>query len=135
MEGQPIAIIAVAIISILGNIIQYLMNKKYNDIKDLDQQVALLSNLQKEQSISYENAKKMQENKIKDLEQKIKDQDNKMKEQNLKIEDLQRLVSRLIGNGCHLNDCPNRSPYTIEEINEMTKGNNKNEKNNNRNKK
>lgn len=135
MEGQPIAIIAVAIISILGNIIQYLMNKKYNDIKDLDQQVALLSNLQKEQSISYENAKKMQENKIKDLEQKIKDQDNKMKEQSLKIEDLQRLVSRLIGNGCHLNDCPNRSPYTIEEINEMTKGNNKNEKNNNRNKK
>ena len=62
MEGQPIAIIAVAIISILGNIIQYLMNKKFNDIKDLDQQVALLSNLQKEQSISYENAKKMQEN-------------------------------------------------------------------------
>ena len=135
MEGQPIAIIAVAIISILGNIIQYLMNKKYNDIKDLDQQVALLSNLQKEQSISYENAKKMQENKIKDLEQKIKDQDNKMKEQNLKIEDLQRLVGKLIGDGCHLNDCPNRSPYTIEEINEMTKGNNKNEKNNNRNKK
>ena len=58
----------------------------------------------------------------------MKEQDDQIKEQNNKIEDLQRLVNRLIGNGCHLDDCPNRSPYTVEEINEMIKKKHKNEK-------
>lgn len=125
---ESIAIIAVAVISIFGNVIQFLLNKKANDIKSLDQQVALLSKLQKEQSFIYENANKLQENKIEGLELKVEEQEVKIKDYNKKLIELQRIISRLIGNGCHLEDCPNRSPYTVEEINEMTKKNKKDEK-------
>ena len=125
---ESMAIIIVALIGIGGNLIQYLLHKKSNDMESLIKQVDLLSKLQKEQSIAYQNASKLQENKIGGLEKKVKGQDGQIKEQNNKIEDLQRLINRLIGNGCHLDDCPNRSPYTVEEINEMTKKNHKNEK-------
>jgi hypothetical protein len=45
------------------------------------------------------------------------------------------MVKNLVGDNEHINKRPNRSPYTIEELNEMTKKNNKNEKSNNGNKK
>ena len=113
---ESMAIIIVALIGIGGNLIQYLLHKKSNDMESLIKQVDLLSKLQKEQSIAYQNASKLQENKIGGLEKKVKEQDGQIKEQNNKIEDLQRLINRLIGNGCHLDDCPNRSPYTVEDL-------------------
>ena len=125
---ESIAIIIVALIGLGGNLIQYLLHKKTNDMESLSKQVDLLSKLQREQSEVYESTNKLQENKIDGLEKKVKEQDDKIKDYEDKFENLQRLVNRLIGNGCHSEDCPNRSPYTVEEINEMTKKNHKNEK-------
>lgn len=125
---ESIAVIIVAIISIFGNVIQYLLNKKSNDIGNLVKQVELLSKLQDEQTKAYEREKKLQENDMVGLRKQVDEQDEKLKDNKDEILRLQRMISRLIGNGCHLQDCPNRSPYTVEEINEMTKNNKKNEK-------
>ena len=46
MNATSTAII-VAIVSILGNIIQYFLNKKSSDMSNLNEQVKLLSRLQK----------------------------------------------------------------------------------------
>lgn len=125
---ESIAIIIVALIGLGGNLIQYLLHKKTNDMESLSKQVDLLSKLQREQSEAYESTNKLQENKIDGLEKKVREQDDNIKDYEDKFENLQRLVNRLIGNGCHLEDCPNRSPYTVEEINEMTKKNAKDKK-------
>ena len=57
MNATSTAII-IAIVSILGNIIQYFLNKKSSDMSNLNEQVKLLSRLQKEQSAAYERNKK-----------------------------------------------------------------------------
>ena len=71
MEGQPIAIIAVAIISILGNIIQYLLNKKSNDIKNLRERINLMDSIQDKQTKIYGKDIENQNDKIKELQIKL----------------------------------------------------------------
>ena len=77
------AAIMVAVISILGNIIQYLLNKKSSDMSNLNEQVKLLSRLQKEQSAAYERNKKTQQNEIERLKKQVEKQ-NKVLESNKK---------------------------------------------------
>ena len=123
------AAIMVAVISILGNIIQYLLNKKSSDMSNLNEQVKLLSRLQKEQSAAYERNKKTQQNEIERLKKQVEKQ-NKVLESNKKeINELQTKLNQLIGNGCHVVNCERREPYSMTEINEITKLDN-NEKDN-----
>lgn len=49
---------------------------------------------------------------------------------------MQGSIAKLIGNGCHVENCVERKAYTLEEINEVTKSKKKkNEKTNTRIKK
>ena len=115
------AAIMVAVISILGNIIQYFLNKKSSDMSNLNEQVKLLSRLQKEQSAAYERNKKTQQNEIERLKKQVEKQ-NKVLESNKKeINELQTKLNQLIGNGCHVINCKSREPYSMEEINSITK--------------
>ena len=135
MEGQSLAIIIVATLSILGNIIQYLLNKKSNDIKNLRERINLMDSIQDKQTKIYGKDIENQNGKIKELQIKLGNQDIMLKQNKEEIIRLEKIVNKLIGDGCHEKECPNRSPYTIDELNEMTKKNNKNEKSNNGNKK
>ena len=135
MEGQSLAIIIVATLSILGNIIQYLLNKKSNDIKNLRERINLMDSIQDKQTKIYGKDIENQNGKIKELQIKLGNQDIMLKQNKEEIIRLEKIVNNLIRHGCHEDECPNRSPYTTEELNEMTKKNNKNEKSNNGNKK
>ena len=47
---------------------------------------------------------------------------NKVLESNKKeINELQTKLNQLIGNGCHVINCKSREPYSMEEINSITK--------------
>ena len=134
MYGMITAII-IAIISLMGNVFQYLLNKKNSDSKYMNSQLEYIKGVLKPQGDAYAVEKQLHEKQMRELEEKVKEQDKMLKSNKEEIAKLQRMVNRLIGNGCHIDDCPQRSPYTVEEINEMTKNNKKNEKDNSRNKK
>lgn len=120
MDGMITAII-IAIISLMGNVMQFIFNKKSSDIKTINDQVKLLGKLQEEQTKAYEREKNLQDKELEGLRKKLDEQDRQIKADGEEIQKLQCMVSRLIGQGCHLDNCPNRSPYTVDEINEMTK--------------
>lgn len=135
-----ITAIAVAIISIIGNFIQFYMNKRTYDVRNLNQELDYIKGVLKTQGDAYKIEKDFQENKIKELGDKVAAQEKTLNANKEEILKLQRIVSRLIGNGCHIENCPSRSPYTFEEIQEITKNQNINninryEKNTKRNKK
>ena len=134
MYGMITAII-IAIISLMGNVFQFLLNKKNSDSKYMNLQLEYIKGVLKTQGDAYAVEKQLHEKQMRELEEKVKEQDKMLKNNKEEIAKLQRMVNRLIGNGCHIDDCPQRSPYTVEEINEMTKNNKKNEKDNSRNKK
>lgn len=134
MYGMITAII-IAIISLMGNVFQFLLNKKSSDSKYMNSQLEYIKGVLKTQGDAYAVEKQLHEKQMRELEEKVKEQDKMLKNNKEEIAKLQRMVNRLIGNGCHIDDCPQRSPYTVEEINEMTKNNKKNEKNISRNKK
>ncbi len=121
MENQLIILIIVTIVSILGNLVQFFLNKKSKDIKNLRDRIELMDSVQDKQTKYYEKEMQHQNDKIKELQKKIESQADMLKQNGEEILRLQRIVQKLIGNGCHLEDCPNRSPYTVEELNEMTK--------------
>lgn len=121
MEIQLITLAIVTTISIFGNVVQFLLNKKSNDIKNLKDRIELMDSVQGKQTKYYEKEMEHQNDKIKELQKKIESQAQMLRQNGEEILRLQRMVNKLIGNGCHLDDCPNRSPYTVEEINEMTK--------------
>lgn len=121
METQLITLAIVTTISIFGNVVQFLLNKKSNDIKNLKDRIELMDSVQGKQTKYYEKEMEHQNDKIKELQKKIESQAQMLRQNGEEILRLQRMVNKLIGNGCHLDDCPNRSPYTVEEINEMTK--------------
>jgi len=123
------AMICVSIISIMGNIIQFFMNKKSTDVKNLNLELGYIKGVLKAQGEAYDIEKKIQENQISKLQNQIDDQKKILNYNKEEIVKLQRIVNRLIGDGCHNGNCPQRSPYTTEEINEITK-NRKNGKNN-----
>lgn len=138
MEGMNMNMTAiiVALVSIMGNVIQFLLNKKSSDIKTLNEQVKLLGELQEKQSEAYQREMEEQDKEIKELRSIVNEQKSDLDANKEEMLRLQCLVNRLIGQGCHLVDrCPDRSPYTVDEINEMTnKKSNKNEQRNNGNK-
>ena len=134
MYGMITAII-IAIISLMGNVFQFLLNKKNSDSKYMNSQLEYIKGVLKTQGDAYAVEKQLHEKQMRELEEKVKEQDKMLKSNKEEIAKLQRMVNRLIGNGCHIDDCPQRSPYTVEEINEMTKNNKKNEKDISRNKK
>jgi len=121
METQLITLAIVSTISILGNVIQFLLNKKSNDIKNLKDRIELMDSVQGKQTKYYEKEMEHQNDKIKELQKKIENQAQMLRQNGEEILRLQRMVNKLIGDGCHLEDCPNRAPYSIEEINTMTK--------------
>ena len=128
MNATSTAII-IALVSILGNIIQYFLNKKSSDMSTLNNQVKLLGKLQEEQSKAYERNKKIQQNEIERLKKQV-DKQNKILESNKnEIIELQISLNQLIGNGCHVVNCERREPYSMTEINKITKLDN-NEKDN-----
>lgn len=134
MYGMITAII-IAIISLMGNVFQFLLNKKSSDSKYMNSQLEYIKGVLKTQGDAYAVEKQLHEKQMRELEEKVKEQDKMLKNNKEEIAKLQRMVNRLIGSGCHIDDCPQRSPYTVEEINEMTKNNKKNEKDISRNKK
>ena len=121
MEIQLITLAIVTTISIFGNVVQFLLNKKSNDIKNLKDRIELMDSVQGKQTKYYEKEMEHQNDKIKELQKKIESQAQMLRQNGTEILRLQRIVNKLIGEGCHLEDCPNRSPYTIEEINNLTK--------------
>jgi cell division septum initiation protein DivIVA len=121
MEIQLITLAIVTTISIFGNVVQFLLNKKSNDIKNLKDRIELMDSVQGKQTKYYEKEMEHQNDKIKELQKKIESQAQMLRQNGEEILRLQRMVNKLIGEGCHLEDCPNRSPYTIEEINNLTK--------------
>lgn len=121
METQLITLAIVTTISIFGNVVQFLLNKKSNDIKNLKDRIELMDSVQGKQTKYYEKEMEHQNDKIKELQKKIESQAQMLRQNGEEILRLQRMVNKLIGEGCHLEDCPNRSPYTIEEINNLTK--------------
>ena len=122
-----ITLILVAIISVMANIIQFFLNKKSNDIKNLQNRIDLMDKVQEQQTKVYDSESKRQNDKIISLQNKIENQDKLLKQNADEIMNLRRLVTKLIGDGCHINNCENRAPYTVDEISEMTK-NRENEK-------
>ena len=132
---EPTSIIAALSLSLLGNVLQFILNKKSNDIKTLKDRIELIDSVQDKQTKYYEKEMKYQNDKIVGLQKNVDNQADTLKRNGEEIARLQRLIGKLIGNGCHLDDCPNRSPYTVEEINEITKNSKKNGKNANGNKK
>jgi cell division septum initiation protein DivIVA len=80
-----------------------------------------MDSVQGKQTKYYEKEMEHQNDKIKELQKKIESQAQMLRQNGEEILRLQRMVNKLIGEGCHLEDCPNRSPYTIEEINNLTK--------------
>lgn len=127
MYGMITAII-IAIISLMGNVFQFLLNKKNSDSKYMNSQLEYIKGVLKTQGDAYAVEKQLHEKQMSELEEKVKEQDKMLRNNKEEIAKLQRMVNRLIGNGCHVEDCPQRSPYTVEEINEMTKKNKNNEK-------
>src|SRR5574344_1717658 len=121
MEIQLITLAIVTTISIFGNVVQFLLNKKSNDIKNLKDRIELMDSVQGKQTKYYEKEMEHQNDKKKELQKKIESQAQMLRQNGEEILRLQRMVNKLIGEGCHLEDCPNRSPYTIEEINNLTK--------------
>lgn len=138
MDGMNMNMTAiiVALVSIMGNVVQFLLNKKSSDIKTLNEQVKLLGDLQKKQSVAYQLEMEQQDKEIKELRGIVNAQKNDLDANKEEILRLQCLVSKLIGQGCHkVDSCPERSPYTVDEINDMTnKKNKKNEQRTDRNK-
>ena len=123
-----ITAIIVAVISLMGNLMQYIMNKKSSDVKTLNHELEYIKSVLKTQAEAYKIEQNLQEKKIKTLETKVASQGNTLKEYEDKITLLQGSIAKLIGNGCHVEHCGERKPYTLEEINEVTKSKKKNEK-------
>ena len=117
--------VIVALISIGGNVIQFFLNKKSSDIKILNERVAALDKLQDVQNRTYEQVTKAQDEELGSLRKKIDEQAEMLNSNKEEIQELNRLVTKLIGEGCHIGDCPSRIGYTIEEINKFTKKNEK----------
>ena len=112
-----ISAVAVAILSIMGNVVQFLINKKVSDIDRLEKQVDLLGKIQEKQTQSYESERKMQDEKISILNSKIEDQERLLNKNKQEILKLQGIVTKLLANGCHkMKDCKDSSPYTQDEI-------------------
>lgn len=107
-------LILVAIISVTANVIQIFMNKKSSDIKNLQNRIDLMDKVQEQQTKVYDSESKRQNDKITSLQNKIESQD-------ILISNLQLIVTKLIGAGCHIDNCAKRNPYTIEEISKITK--------------
>ncbi len=123
-----ITAIIVAVISLMGNLMQYIMNKKNSDVQTLNHELEYIKSVLKTQAEAYKIEQNLQEKKIKTLETKVASQGNTLKEYEDKITLMQGSIAKLIGNGCHTDNCAQRKPYTLEEINEVTKSNKKNEK-------
>lgn len=123
-----ITAIIVAVISLMGNLMQYIMNKKNSDVQTLNHELEYIKSVLKTQAEAYKIEQDLQEKKIKTLETKVASQGNTLKEYEDKITLMQGSIAKLIGNGCHTENCAQRKPYTLEEINEVTKSKNKNEK-------
>ncbi len=128
MISHSLAIVLVAIISILGNIVQYLLNRKSNDIKNLKDRIELMDDVQDKQTKYYQTEIGYQNDRIKELQEKLDKQAEMLKANAEEIVRLQQMVNKLIGDSCHLEFCPNRSPYTTDELNEMTNKRKRNEK-------
>lgn len=122
MQSHSIVLIAVAIISILGNIIQFFLNKKSKEICDLKNEFELIKQMQKEKSEQMVIALQERDKTIEKLTEKVQRQESELK-------NLRQLFTKMLADGCHNFDCTGRQPYTVEEINKMT-NNKKNEKNN-----
>lgn len=119
--------IAAIIVATIPLII-YLMNKKDSDVKALNHELEYIKSVLKTQGEAYKIEQDLQEKKIKTLETEVAYQGNMLKEYEDKITLMQGSIAKLIGNGCHTDNCAQRKPYTLEEINEVTKSKNKNEK-------
>lgn len=116
--------IIIAIISVMGNIMQFLLNKKSTDTRNMKSQLDYINGVLKTQGEAYKAEKKLHEKQMGDLQDVVSEQGKTLKNNNEEILKLRRMVAKLFGKSCHIDDCVNRSPYTIEEINEMTKNNN-----------
>ena len=128
------ASMAAIIVAIIPLII-YLMNKKGSDLKTLNNELEYIKSVLKTQGEAYKTEQDLQEKKIKTLETKVAYQGSMLEEYEEKIILMQGSIAKLIGNGCHVENCGERKPYTLEEINEVTKSKKKNEKTNTRIKK
>ena len=128
------ASMAAIIVAIIPLII-YLMNKKGSDLKTLNNELEYIKSVLKTQGDAYKTEQDLQEKKIKTLETKVAYQGSMLEEYEEKIILMQGSIAKLIGNGCHVENCGERKPYTLEEINEVTKSKKKNEKTNTRIKK
>ena len=124
-----------AIIVAIIPLIIYLMNKKGSDLKTLNNELEYIKSVLKTQGEAYKTEQDLQEKKIKTLETKVAYQGSMLEEYEEKIILMQGSIAKLIGNGCHVENCGERKPYTLEEINEVTKSKKKNEKTNTRIKK
>ena len=128
------AAMAAIIVAIIPLII-YLMNKKGSDLKTLNNELEYIKSVLKTQGEAYKTEQELQEKKIKTLETKVAYQGSMLEEYEEKIILMQGSIAKLIGNGCHVENWVERKAYTLEEINEVTKSKNKNEKTNTRIKK
>ena len=128
------AAMAAIIVAIIPLII-YLMNKKGSDLKTLNNELEYIKSVLKTQGEAYKTEQELQEKKIKTLETKVAYQGSMLEEYEEKIILMQGSIAKLIGNGCHVENCVERKAYTLEEINEVTKSKNKNEKTNSKIKK
>lgn len=115
-------LILVAIISVMANVIQIFVNKKSSDIKNLQNRIDLMDKVQEQQTKVYESESNRRNNEITSLR-------NKTESQDILISNLQLIVAKLIGAGCHVDNCAKRDPYTIEEISKITKTKNHEENN------
>jgi len=111
MEG--IAIIVVSAISIIGNVIQYLLNKKNTDIDSLDKQFKLFKDFQLEKDKEQREALTERDKNINILKERVSKQE-------IELIKLRKLFIQMLKDGCHVTDCPNKESYSIAEINKYT---------------
>lgn len=111
------AVVIVAIVSIIGNILQFLLGKKSVDIDNLQKQLDLTIKLYEERGRVSDAALKARGVEITRLNDKMKEQDKLIQDNTFEIERMRKIITRMIGDGCHRTECKRRIAYSPDEIN------------------
>ncbi len=117
--GVVVALIGLAT-SVVGNIYQYIANKKNRDLDAIRKEIELLQQLQATKDKAYEEALRVKDLQIKQLTEEVKSQTELIEKNTNELKKMQKIVTYLIGNGCQeANTCSEHCPYSMDDLEKL----------------
>lgn len=114
------AAVVLFLISMAGNIYQFITSKKARDLDAIKKELELLQELQAAKDKTYAEALRVKDLQIKQLTDEVKTQTELIAKNTEELKRMQKIVTFLIANGCQeSNTCPDHCPYSIDDLNKI----------------